>query len=309
MDFAMASSFAYEPLDQSRRSFRLLRLLRHDYDVHDFPRCELFGAFFDCDEDLIPYEALSYTWGGPMKNETILLDGKKFNVTMNLHQALLDLQSRDTDRILWVDAVCIDQSSDSERTHQVQQMSQVYQRAERVVVWLGALGESATDLMCALKTIEATTSAMSCTRWEEDDDRWNVLWARSSPWGGLAKNDLTRNSQQAAGELFGHPWFSRVWILQEIAFSHRAVILGGGQEVPSHIFVLLPHLLNHQLLPHDQSVLDLFPRKSKRDSWWRADRKPDLFTLLMKFDLCCASDPRDLIFALLGMCSDTNGRL
>ena len=56
------------------------------------------------------------------------------SITENLYLALQYLRLRDTDRILWVDAICIDQSNKKEQRHQVQQMGNTYSQADRVIL-------------------------------------------------------------------------------------------------------------------------------------------------------------------------------
>ncbi|KAK7191269.1 HET domain-containing protein [Paraphaeosphaeria sporulosa] len=68
---------------------------------------------------------------------SIQLNGKRLNITTNLYIALRYLRQDDADRIMWVDAVCIDQNNLQERGHQVSQMCNIYSCAERVIFWLG----------------------------------------------------------------------------------------------------------------------------------------------------------------------------
>ena len=97
-----------------------------------------------------PYEALSYTWGNPWSNardvpsnidvhsiHSVRLNGKPTNIGYNLHAALLRLRYPDKKRALWVDALCIDQANDNEKSKQVRQMHKIYNRANRVLSWLG----------------------------------------------------------------------------------------------------------------------------------------------------------------------------
>jgi hypothetical protein len=54
--------FEYNPIDLNRPSFRLVRLLK-GYKCSKIIQCKLFDAWLD-PEVLIPYEGLSYVWGG-----------------------------------------------------------------------------------------------------------------------------------------------------------------------------------------------------------------------------------------------------
>ncbi|KAN0116731.1 Heterokaryon incompatibility [Hyaloscypha variabilis] len=81
------------------------------------------------------YEALSYVWGTEKAPDPILLDGQPFYITENLKDALIMVrQGSQKERVLWIDAICINQNDLSERSAQVRQMRQIYSSAERVLV-------------------------------------------------------------------------------------------------------------------------------------------------------------------------------
>ncbi len=85
------------------------------------------------------YEALSYVWG-PYDEEDpdlILLERYAFTVTANLSRALYYLRRENVARILWIDAICINQDDLDERSSQVQLMRDIYKASERTVIWLG----------------------------------------------------------------------------------------------------------------------------------------------------------------------------
>jgi hypothetical protein len=85
-------------------------------------------------------EALSYTWGSPEDPISIKVGTSEDNnlllVTQNLAAALKYFRLKDKARVLWIDAICVNQENLKERSHQVQRMGDIY-KAERVVVWLG----------------------------------------------------------------------------------------------------------------------------------------------------------------------------
>jgi Heterokaryon incompatibility protein (HET) len=83
------------------------------------------------------YEALSYVWGDPLIRENIELDGVEFQVTTNLHAALRHLRWVTRPRLLWIDAVCINQTNPAERSKQVSLMTEIYKHAKQVIIWLG----------------------------------------------------------------------------------------------------------------------------------------------------------------------------
>lgn len=126
----------YTTLDEERREIRLLQLLPgKDNDVLE---CRLFISAGRQEK----YEALSYVWGDPTATETILVNGTRCHVGQNLMQALQHLRQAEHPRLLWVDALCINQNDIEERAKQVQIMGEIYGNAYRTVVWLGDFGSS-----------------------------------------------------------------------------------------------------------------------------------------------------------------------
>ena len=87
----------------------------------DCPGCEMIKAR--------PYEALSYTWGTDRSQEIALLPiGERASITANCAIALRVLRYKPGPTILWVDAICIDQSNVVERSAQIGLMSRIYIR-------------------------------------------------------------------------------------------------------------------------------------------------------------------------------------
>lgn len=84
------------------------------------------------------FEALSYTWGTINGDaslcSTIICDGSQIKVTRNCEDALRRLRREDGERVLWVDAICIDQKNDEEKAHQVAFMGSIYQQDRKSVV-------------------------------------------------------------------------------------------------------------------------------------------------------------------------------
>ncbi|KAH7246888.1 heterokaryon incompatibility protein-domain-containing protein [Fusarium solani] len=75
------------------------------------------------------YEALSYTWGDPKVTREIIVNGYLVNVTFNLYSALYRLRQPEEMRVLWVDALCINQTDVDERGQQTVQECILPQRA------------------------------------------------------------------------------------------------------------------------------------------------------------------------------------
>lgn len=74
-----------------------------------------------------PYVAISYVWGPVTDAAIISCDGKILAVQENLYQALRALRDKSNTRLLWADAICINQESNvSEKNHQVAQMGKIF---------------------------------------------------------------------------------------------------------------------------------------------------------------------------------------
>ncbi|CAG9949909.1 unnamed protein product [Clonostachys rosea f. rosea IK726] len=84
-----------------------------------------------------PYESLSYAWGAPEFTEPIIVNEQTLFVTPNLDSALRALRHEEKLRLLWIDAICINQRSPQERGHQVTLMRTIYSQCERDLLWLG----------------------------------------------------------------------------------------------------------------------------------------------------------------------------
>lgn len=123
----------YVALEPQCRQIRLLHLQPGQPD--DGIECRTSIVSFD--EKFTDYEALSYVWGERLYYGWISLDGSFFPVTENLWGALSGLRYADRERVMWIDAICIDQANVRERSEQVSRMHSIFTQASTVIVWLG----------------------------------------------------------------------------------------------------------------------------------------------------------------------------
>lgn len=162
----------------------------------------------DIEESTIPYMALSYTWGQPNFSEDLLLDGKGIlRITPNLAAALRHFRYSSALRWIWVDAICINQQDDAEKTMQIPLMGDIYRGASRVLVWLGDRAQDVDSLRQIKRLIGRITDT------HEDDDTAHKLV--------ISMFQLCRL-----------PWFSRRWVIQELVLNPNAVLCCGQIELP-----------------------------------------------------------------------------
>jgi hypothetical protein len=272
-------AYQYTSLPSVGSTFRLLKLLKYQGPELE---CELLQQSL-LNDGHTPYEALSYVWGSNELVECILLDRKRLWVTDNLYSALHGLRLRDRDRFLWIDAICINQADKEEQGQQVRQMGTIYQLAKGVLFWLGKATPEIIALMDALRQLQRTGA------------EWDF---KQSVPGSRRLNDCRTGLRQ----LLGRQWFTRVWILQEVANAQKGTVCCGTWTIPANIFAQAPSLMGVEPEPHCQAILDILPETSRSRSWWGRER--DLYMLLCEFQASKATDERDKIYALLGLSSN-----
>ncbi|GAW24146.1 hypothetical protein ANO14919_137270 [Xylariales sp. No.14919] len=131
-----ANAFPYRPLIPARNEIRLLEVLPARPDSRVTAR--LFHVSLD---DAPHFDALSYMWGAPRPTYDIkLIYGAdhltRFPINRNLRRALDDLRFPDRPRVLWIDAICINQADYAERERQVKLMRRIYSAAQSVCAWV-----------------------------------------------------------------------------------------------------------------------------------------------------------------------------
>jgi hypothetical protein len=142
----------YTPLPRQPGAIRLLRLLP-DSDEDSPIRCSLF--IYDLQEWTERphlYEALSYVWGDPNRVLPIYISEYIVNVTENLHAALRRLRDNYFERVIWVDAMCIDQQNPDEVKSQILLMARIYSQASRVLIWLGLAADGSDTILEKIRT-------------------------------------------------------------------------------------------------------------------------------------------------------------
>ena len=290
------SSTIYDRLDVARKEFRLLNLLPGKQS--DPIICEL--QVWCCDKGQCPqYEALSYVWAGSPGPSTIILRGRHVHVTSNLESALRHLRYQDHHRTLWIDALCIKQDNLGERNDQVRQMRSIYQLASQVIVWLGPLDSKMYE-----KSID------HIFRFANDE---TLHWTMPSSEGGFFSAKAI-----GAGPLlflfFNNPWWNRIWTVQEAAVAKKLTYICGQTLIPPENFVkVAKSYLSHLgkcCSSNDTSSVgwnDLEARMKKimeledlRDAVCKHDFL-DVFRMNRYRD---ASNPRDMIYGLMGLTAD-----
>ncbi|KAG8531870.1 uncharacterized protein KY384_003506 [Bacidia gigantensis] len=201
--FKSSKDYQYETL----KGIKLVRVL----DLHpsleksNQIKCDLRHVRVDSDVD---FEALSYTWGDGKPTSEIQCNGARLFIRPSLEIALRHLRKTDDVRTMWIDAICINQSNTREREQQVPLMADVYSKASQVVAWIGEVKLSDVQAL----DIERLQFEVI------DPDHKEVTWKLENYITALLK------TMMAAVTLMRRPWFSRTWIIQEVALSRKLII-------------------------------------------------------------------------------------
>lgn len=258
--------FVYAPLDKDKSQVRILALKKETGDGAHV-RCRLIVIDLD---DLqhgknrhlhspeYQFTPLSYTWGDASNKAKIYIDGRPLEVTAALHVALRRLRRLDsnilasdakifelsraetpTETFWWIDAICVNQQDLDERAHQVSLMTQLYRSAKLVNVWLGEKTETTATAMRLVRYIGYKPVGL------EDERSWTYIRkpgqthrpaGPGKPHVKLPIEWIVDSAEEKATNyaaliaLFSRPWFSRVWVRQEIALPSAVRIHCGDEQ-------------------------------------------------------------------------------
>ncbi|KAK6815152.1 hypothetical protein RU639_008457 [Aspergillus parasiticus] len=283
------ASFTHSKLPPEPDTTRMLCLFPHK-DRNAQIRGELINYdLSNTDGRSHLYEALSYVWydgeeSSKEESPSIILNDCKFTVTPNLHAALLRLRNHQLERILWIDAICINQSDNDEKNKQIPLMRTIYAQASCVIVWRGDSinhRNSSKLFITDESAFHGPSNAQNMTKAHDDHDACLML--------------LQRN------------WFRRIWVLQEVGVARCISIMCGHVEMNGYTFCkgFGKLELSSSLLRHIHPVIYLM-----RDAILRPKYRPDsrgtlsIGELIDMYQNHDATLQHDKVYALLGLSAE-----
>lgn len=229
-------------------------------------------------------EAVSYAWGSTACTKVILVNGAPFHVGENLFQALVHLRLPAISRLLWIDALCINQSDTYERNHQVQKMAAIYSGASRVLVWLGletANSKAAFDFL-------HTSYQRSPYNREElmHHEAWLVL-----------------------EDLCSREYWTRVWIVQEICLATRLILCCSTSQIPwaylSEIRRSRKNVWPRYMSKGEQAFMRSLPARIDQQKGSRNNNMGcTLWALLEAFQSSQCKEIHDKVYGFIGLSTD-----
>lgn len=306
----------YNPVNSTQGEIRLLTL--NPARKHEAP---LVGNLSHVKFSQHPtYDALSYTWGAEGTGGDIQLNGQLFRLRENAEAALRHLRLPSKIRILWIDAICINQQDDKEKEGQLLLMKDIYERAGQVCIWLGEVTDTSHIGLYDLQTRVAKEYKI----WSHQA-RDRVVASLIGPTGILVNGTNSVAVQFTANltheldlgeirELLNRPWWTRVWIMQEAIVARKLTLMCGaetfGWEGIERSVKRMRSLRGavevfDTVVNPEVSMLDETYRiiTHFRDIWAKGKWNVSIYQLLYEFRHLECTDPRDRIFGFLGLAS------
>ncbi|KAH6873337.1 heterokaryon incompatibility protein-domain-containing protein [Alternaria rosae] len=234
------------------------------------------------------YTALSYEWGPPQPTKKILLNGEPFIIRENLWNFLNQARRYRKSWEFWIDAICIDQISDAERTHQVSMMGKIYSIAELAVAWLGTAILDTPEWLSLLEEIPDIHLYRACSD--------SVDWCR--------------RYRDCISYLCSLSYWSRIWIVQEYVLSQKVIIWIGRHHTTGENMERLRAMC--KMVPGQYSALigvetpamQILQHRRNRTDVRARGRSYSLIleNVVLEFAGSKCVDPRDHVYALLSLC-------
>jgi hypothetical protein len=321
--FGRRSQFKYEPLNRETKEIRII-VLQPSKDISAEPVCEIYHVPLESAE----YFAFSYVWGDSEDTRPISLDGKILRVTANLELALRQVRHEENPIPFWIDAICINQEDVEERNYQVGQMREIYANALLVLAWIGPQlsdrEEKAFDLLLQIAEHFAKDKAL--------------VTDETSAWiADSVSSEFQNCSWLPLLELLERPWFSRVWVVQEVVVSKKVTIQCGtvrlshetlmlallavsaylttiaeasGRDITDADHVTQPGRIHELGKINDRLGVATSHVKIIHQSQYEKQRhlpRPESsYDIVYRYNGKQATDPRDKIYALLGLADESH---
>ncbi|KIW31916.1 uncharacterized protein PV07_03503 [Cladophialophora immunda] len=234
------------------------------------------------------YTAISYRWRSKDPLRAVHLDGMRLFVRNNIVDLLKCLRDPQKSRMLWIDAICIDQSDVQERNGQVENMGLIYERAETVVSWLdlqdGHVLRKTSELLSA-------PNLWKYTDFRKGREDCHELW-------------------EALEQVMTHDYWTRTWIIQEIITAQRVILQSRSSAILLSVLEDFAYWV--MILKNSSKAIHadwegiaaanciLLCEHRMAASTQSSSRQP-LAHLLMRYANFDCTDPRDKVFSLLNM--------
>lgn len=223
-------------------------------------------------------------------------------ISRNLYCALQHLAAESNeDRYFGADQLCINQRDLIEKRHQVERMTQIYQKSSMTVIWLG--DDNSGD---AIKLFDLIGRVQSILVNDENIQSPAIgLNHKKSEHSELLRQGVMDEIHPITRRLLQRPWFERVWVFQESVVSAKVVFLLGTYYFPWDqvtriaFLSLAPQSDGYSQMPPKSFIL--FARINSFRYLYPEQKKIPLGLLIGEGAGAKCADPRDFVYSLLGM--------
>ena len=294
---ASNADFVYGPPLQGRN----IRLIKAEPDFKTTLEINLVEHSLES----VKFEALSYVWGNQATKRQIKCNGQIMSIGSNLLDVFCERARRQSIGFIWVDAICINQNDKHEKTRQVRMMRDIYEKAERVIIWLGKEQKSDRSGFELAKSLyqkcngssynmDATTfdfEYFDCTSRGVPEPFGNPDWA-------------------ALFNILSNAWFGRIWVIQELLVAQRSIMLRGALDLNTEIILWVAlHIGRHRNLYESFDIFSGGPHTSVLMARniatgyieYKARGPLPIYDTLSRYNGMNATDRQDRYFALAGI--------
>ncbi|KAK4498991.1 hypothetical protein PRZ48_009502 [Zasmidium cellare] len=332
------------------RSIRLLKIYPFSVSAREPLVVSLHTVSLDSS---VPFDALSYTWGPPSWEAREATSTQMFtrvprcypvycgadllHVTKNLWDALVHIRQLQSNheaqeqfkthlrvslsQHLWIDELCIDQEHLEERGQQVSMMGEIYSKANVVLAWLGDQEPITRNGLEMLRRLDIIMDASRSERVT------SVSFTDEDFWRRMGLEPFTSEQWRAVIDVLTREWFTRTWVIQEVALTSKYAVCLCGTSAFSivDIFKIVSFLLSSgwsNLVSHGlrtsyskdhfkfiQRILSFHPfqwLRNIQERTGKARRYPFHLLQAYTFPLTFCFDPRDKVYAALGLAAEFN---
>ena len=251
-------------------------------------------AEVDLESEHASYEAISYTWGAAGNEKPITIDERLSTVWQNLADCLLNLRDPLVSKTFWIDAICIDQHNPIEKAQQVAMIAMIFARAEQVLAWLGAHADGSELLFRHFR------SEIGAREAGEDDALFRA-------WRSLMQR----------------PYWSRLWIVQELVKAEHVIVCCGRSRSDWPYFISNGYCWRdfrggytgfdpRSPIDRSETLIRAYSLigevvKMRGDHHPRSHYSTSLPTLMKRFIHQQCTDPLDKVYALLSLSKVVEG--
>ncbi|KAM3420561.1 hypothetical protein BST61_g3823 [Cercospora zeina] len=296
------------PLDNPQSHIRLLRFDRSHEKEPSFAgnvRLETYDLF-----EAPPYAAISYTWGSEIPRRSLRVDGKNVRILQSSWCAIKQAFGEGSFAHVWIDSVCIDQTSSEEKSFQVQLMSTIYRKAVHVLVSLGPISSRYSLTARQIFRLEndpawAAWDADAPPAWAGNEDqsasqrRIKILEKWFHRDSGVRKLRKIREELRQIALL---PYWTRVWIVQEISLAGVVRLMLGDYTIHwrslSEFYNFISSRSPNGVPPQPLTLLYASKLPGRMIS-----TEQSLPKVLQTFSTQQCSDPRGRVYGLLSLIS------